>query len=213
MSPTHVSHSCLESFAVDSKILKAISCVDDTALLQQDLVNVSQWSQENSMVLHDRKLELLCHLSDKDNSLHQLPFTYELYNYTTSNGVTISPSTTVKDLGVIISSDLSWHHHISTDTRIIRGHRLPISRYRDKLFATYRGQIAVLKIVDFFTTPAFLSPSKSMKSQATKYTAFKTNSVLNKHRISRNQWTANSLSFGAERSGSYGVYYCKIHTC
>ena len=76
------------------------------------------------------------------------------------------------------------------DTRIIRGHRLPISRYRDKLFAIYCGQIAVLKIVDFFTTPAFLSPSESRKSQATKfkYTAFKTNSALNKHCISRNQW-------------------------
>ena len=36
------------------------------------------------------------------------------------------------------------------DTRIIRGHRLPISRYHDKLSATYRGQIAALKIVDFF---------------------------------------------------------------
>ena len=35
------------------------------------------------------------------------------------------------------------------DTRIIRGHRLPISWYRDKLSATYRGQIAVSKIVDF----------------------------------------------------------------
>lgn len=109
-----VSNSCLESFADDSKLLKAISCMDDTALLQQDLVNVSQWSQENSMVLHDRKFELLCHLSDKDNSLHQLPFTSELYNYTTSNGVTISPSPAVKDLGVIISSDLSRQRHIST---------------------------------------------------------------------------------------------------
>ena len=66
------------------------------------------------MVLHDKKFELLCHLSDKDSPLHQLPFTSELYNYTTSNGVTISPSTTVKDLGVIISSDLSWHCRIST---------------------------------------------------------------------------------------------------
>ena len=86
-----------------------------------------------------------------------------------------------------------YGHQYLSDTRIIRGHRLPISRYRDKLSATYRGQIAVLKIVDFFTTSTFLSPSKSRKSQATKCRAFKTNSVLNKHRISKNQWTANSL--------------------
>ena len=68
----------------DSKILEAISCVDDTALLQQDLINVTQWSQENSMVigspgLHDKKFELLCHLSGKDSSLHQLPFTSGLW--------------------------------------------------------------------------------------------------------------------------------------
>ena len=78
--------------------------MDDTALLSQDLINVSQWSQENSMALHDEKFELLCHLSDKDSSHHQLPFISELY--TTSNCVTISPSTAVKDLRVIISSDL-----------------------------------------------------------------------------------------------------------
>ena len=39
------------------------------------------------------------------------------------------------------------------------------------------------------------------------------NSALNKHHISKNQWTANKLSFGAKMSGNYGVYYCKIHGC
>ena len=58
--------------------------------------------------------QLLCHLSNKGNPIHELPFTSELYNYTTSHGVVISPSTSVKDLGVIISSDLSWQRHISS---------------------------------------------------------------------------------------------------
>ena len=95
---------------------------------------------------------------------------------------------------------------LGPDTRIIRGHRLPISRYRDKLSATYRGTYRGLKnrrlffyflffiffffffkSSTFFTTSAFLSPSKSRKSQATKCRAFKTNRALNKHRISQNQ--------------------------
>ena len=44
---------------------------------------------------------------------------------------------------------------LQADTRIIRGHRLLISRYRDKLFATYRSKIAVLKIVDLFYNTRF----------------------------------------------------------
>ena len=31
----------------------------------------------------DKRFELLCHLSDKDSPLHQIPFTSEVYNYTT----------------------------------------------------------------------------------------------------------------------------------
>ena len=70
------------------------------------------------MVLHDRKFELFCHLSDKDNSLHQLPFTSELYNYATSNSVTISPSMAVKDLRIIVCSDLEWYRHIRLSTMV-----------------------------------------------------------------------------------------------
>ena len=109
-----VSHSLLSSFADDTRLLRAITCTDDTDLLQQDLLSVSLWSEENSMVLHEKKFELLCHLSNKGNLLHELPFTCELYTYTTSHGVVISPSTSIKDLGVIISSDLSWQRHISS---------------------------------------------------------------------------------------------------
>ena len=44
--------------------------------------------------------------------------------------------------------------HLGSGTRHTDNSRLPtpipISRYRDKLSATYHGQIAVLKIFDFF---------------------------------------------------------------
>ena len=96
-----VSHSLISSFADDTRLLRVITCTDDTDLLQQDLFSVSVWSEENCMVFHEKKFELLCHLSNKGNPLHELPFTSELYNYTTSNGVVISPSTSIKDLGVI----------------------------------------------------------------------------------------------------------------
>jgi len=109
-----VSNSLLGSFADDTRLLKAIACLNDTLLLQQDLINVSQWSQENSMVLHENKFELLCHLSNKDSLLQQLPFTSELYEYSTSSGAVIAPSTHVKDLGVIISSDLTCHRQINS---------------------------------------------------------------------------------------------------
>ena len=40
-------------FADDSRIFRGISCVNDTKLLQEDLVNVTNWSTQNNMELKD----------------------------------------------------------------------------------------------------------------------------------------------------------------
>ena len=74
-------------------------------------------------------------LSDSENR------TSELYNYTNSNGVTISPSTTVKDLGGVISSDLSWHRHIST----MVGNATKISAWALSLFQD-RSKVTMLTL-------------------------------------------------------------------
>ena len=43
-------NSQLRFFADDTRIMKEISCVIDTAMLQQDLNNVLHWSLQNNML-------------------------------------------------------------------------------------------------------------------------------------------------------------------
>ena len=48
--------------------------------------------------------------------LKGLPFASEFYSYTAPDGSLITPIDEVKDLGILISSNLSWGPHISTIT-------------------------------------------------------------------------------------------------
>ena len=68
------------------------------------------------MVLHQDKFEYINHSTGEAKLLQNLPFTSEYYQYTTPNGSTITPTELVKDLGVTISSDLSWGPHIDNIT-------------------------------------------------------------------------------------------------
>ena len=65
------------------------------------------------MKLHEQKFEYLNHSVGESKLLKELPFTAELYQYTTPNGTVISPVTSVRDLGVQVSADLQWSPHIS----------------------------------------------------------------------------------------------------
>ena len=59
------------------------------------------------MSLHEDKFDYMCHSANRSNALQHLPFTSEIYQYSTSKGVLL-PVDLVKDLGVTVSSDLSW---------------------------------------------------------------------------------------------------------
>ena len=106
-----VTSSVIRCFADDTRIMKAISQTSDMSLLQHDLDKVIQWSIRNNMSLHEDKFEFLSHSSNQSNTLNQLPFTCEVFQYSTSNGL-LTPVDHTRDLGVTITSELNWTAHI-----------------------------------------------------------------------------------------------------
>ena len=111
-----ITHSTIRCFADDTKISKAISCEADMAILQADLDTVTEWSSRNNMQLHKDKFEYVCHVASKTNTLRELPFVNEIYQYSTSKGP-FEPVNHFRDLGVIIylsrsQLDIPHQHHL-----------------------------------------------------------------------------------------------------
>ena len=109
-----VTGSIIRFFADDTRILKHIYTEQDVIVLQQDLDHVIAWAKRNNMVLHEDKFELLVHRGNPNESLYELPFVCQTQTYKVSGGNMLYPTDQVKDLGVIVSSDMSWSHHVSS---------------------------------------------------------------------------------------------------
>ena len=107
-------HSIIRCFADYTRISIAIRCENDVSLLQSDLYNVMRWSERINMALHKDidKFECMCHKFNKNRALPELPFVSELYQYTVSAETTLEPVHQLRDLGILISTDLSWLPHI-----------------------------------------------------------------------------------------------------
>ena len=111
---TCIEHSTIRFFADDTRLIKAIDTIEDVNKLQHDLDEVTKWSDKNNMKLHQNKSELLQHIFNPDAKLmKELPFVQYETGYKTVDGSLIEPSTHVRDLGVTITHDLSWSHHIN----------------------------------------------------------------------------------------------------
>ena len=108
-----INHSLISHFADDTRILKAITTADDVSLLQQDLNYTIAWSNRNHMILHEDKFELICHTISKSNIMQQLPFSNQLFEYTTPSGTDIQHSDLVNDLGIKITPSINWSPHIN----------------------------------------------------------------------------------------------------
>ena len=103
-----IMHSIVRCFADNTRISIAIRSEKDVKLLQRDLENVIQWSDRNNMALHKDEFEYMCHKFNKQYFLIELQFMNECYQYHVSNTVTLEPVYQLRDLGVLVSNDLSW---------------------------------------------------------------------------------------------------------
>lgn len=96
-------------YADDTKIWRPIESTDDHESLQSSIDRLHEWAVTNKMIFHPEKCKVLSVSNARGVSLFShLPFFKFHYSL---NGILIDYVTHHKDLGVIISSDLSWNRH------------------------------------------------------------------------------------------------------
>ena len=72
---------------------------------------------KNNMSLHEDKFIYLRYCTNKSTLLNELPFTAE---YDTTSGYALNPSESARDLGIQMSADYTWNHHIGDMVRDAR---------------------------------------------------------------------------------------------
>lgn len=109
---SQIKSSTCSSFADDTRLAMAISCQDDMQCLSDDLNIVHTWSLKNNMSLNQNKYELISFQCHPNNTLKELPFHTNTTTYTTPGGILLHPQQVVKDLGILVSNDMTWNSHI-----------------------------------------------------------------------------------------------------
>ena len=118
---TKITESNISFFADDTRISKQISSLNSKAILEADLARVLEWSRDNNMELNQNKFELMTYQLKHNKVAQEMPNYPEMFAYKISESVTLEPTLLLKDLGVVVSSDLSWCHHIATIVSRARG--------------------------------------------------------------------------------------------
>ena len=109
----HTSNSCPDTlksnvrlFADDTIVYLTISALTDCHTLQTDLHKLEKWEEEWLMSFNPDKCEII-HISRKQKPI--------LFQYTLHNQV-LKSTNKAKYLGVTITNDLTWNHHINNIT-------------------------------------------------------------------------------------------------
>ena len=95
-------------YADDTKIWREIRSWNDHESLDQDIMNLLNWSIENKMVFHPSKCKMLS-VTLQNNVLDELPF--NIYNYRLGDEW-IDQVWSHRDLGLRVNYRLNWAPHI-----------------------------------------------------------------------------------------------------
>ena len=104
--------STLSSFADDTRLMKGISNPSDVLKLQEDLNSVYEWTISNNMTLNGLKFQHLKYRKNEELKRQSI--------YLTDTGTEINIKSSVKDLGVILSTDMSFKLHIQNQIQKVK---------------------------------------------------------------------------------------------
>ena len=98
------------------------------------------------MELHEHKFELMSHRCSPTSLFDELPFYVEQSSYVVSGEVFLFPTGELRDLGLIVTSNLSWSEHISKITSTARSvaswvMSVFLSRDRDVMMTLYKSLV------------------------------------------------------------------------
>lgn len=155
--------SSVRSFADDTRVCKAVKNVFDCTCLQIDLNSIYEWAEENKMVFHNDKFELL-RIRIPCNPIQ------DCASYISPSGHVISERTCVKDLGVLVSNDLSFKDHIQkvvTAMRNLSAWILRTFQSREKYVMLTMWKTLVLPIHDYCSqlwSPNFIRDKEALET-------------------------------------------------
>ena len=100
----------------------------------------------NNMTLHKDKFEYMSYQHNRQNYLLELPFVCEQFQYKVSDTTLLRPVEQLRDLGVTMSSDLSWSQYIYEITGKARQKAIWVlavfrSRSKDIILTLYKSMV------------------------------------------------------------------------
>ena len=104
----------VRSFADDTRASRPIKTSDDSKQLQADLRIIYSWAERVNMQFNGDKFEVMRAWPETKNWTNILPFSFRNeFTYEDSNGGHIQEKDHIKDLGIMLSCDLTFTEHIS----------------------------------------------------------------------------------------------------
>ena len=105
--PEYIKFCDISSFADDTQVIKSIANNEDSNKIQTDLSNVEKYTKNNNLVLNGGKFTHIRY--DPHKILKE-----ENISYKTEEQSIIETKDSVRDLGIIMSSNLNFSDHINS---------------------------------------------------------------------------------------------------